>query len=260
MAIKPLFRTILGWTKRNSTKLLAGGAITSQILGYWFMHREAPIVHERIKALGENATWKDKFKAAGPVYLPAAGMLLLSSGCIIGGCALGEKKAAVMASLYSASEAALRRYEKKVVETIGEDKAQELHDAVASEVVKEKPPKCREIFETGRGNVLFYDPLTDGYFRSDLGRVKSDIGDFKAHVLTKSFGSVNDLREFLGLNNAKLADFFGWSIDKNIDVWFDKGEDQSQELCWVIRYMQEPVWYNGKEPRDFNCEYERCYP
>ena len=40
-----------GWTKRNSTKLLAAGAVVSQWIALWFMHKEAPIVKERLDAL-----------------------------------------------------------------------------------------------------------------------------------------------------------------------------------------------------------------
>lgn len=256
---KGIVKPIARWIKRHSTKLLAGGAIVSQMLGYYFMHKEAPIVRDRLAELDENATWKDKFKAAGPIYLPAAGMLLLSCGCIVGGCAIGEKRTAIMAGLYSASEAALRRTEQEIVKCVGEEKAQEIHKAVADDILQDNPVKAREIVDTGKGDTLFLELLTGRYFRSNIDTVKNEIADFRMYVLSKEYGSVNDYCEYLGLKPAKLGDYHGWSLNKNIDVYFDAGNTDDGELCWIIRHLQEPVLYNGKEPRSYT-ECESCYP
>lgn len=258
MNLRPLMKTLWDWAKRNSTKLLAGGAIGSEIFGFWLMHKEAPIVRDRLDELGDDATWKEKFKAAGPVYLPAAGMLLLSIGCIAGGCAVGEKKAALIASLYSASQATLQRTEQELIEAVGPEKAQEIHRRVANDILKDNPMDPTMVEETGKGKILFFDPLAGRYFRSSPDAVKNDTADFKNYVLSKCFGSVNDWYEHLGIRRAKLGDSQGWLIEHNIDMWLDEGHHDCGELCWVIRHLNEPVLYNGKRPKNFN-ECENCY-
>lgn len=259
MNLRPIFKTIWCWTKRNSTKLLAGGAITAEALGFYFMHREAPIVRDRLEELGPNAKWIDKLKAAGPVYLPAAGMFILSAGCIIGGCAVGEKKAAIMASLYSMSEATLRKYEKEIIDKVGEKKAKEIHDSVAQDLLNEKPLTPTEVILTGKGNVLFFDPWSGRYFRSSLDAVKNDIADYNNFVSNQCWATMNDFYDHLAIGEALFAEYFGYNLDHKLVVGFDEGStSNTKELCWVLRYVEKPVMWNGKNAKAFR-ECENCY-
>lgn len=258
MNLRPFIKGAWMWCCKHAPKLLAGTAIAAEALGFYFMHKEAPVVNDRLKALPEGATWKDKFKAAGPVYLPAAGMLVLSAGCIIGGCTLGEHRVAMMASLYSASEAVLRKYEEQAIDKLGKEKAEELHKAVAQEVLEDANIDPSQILNTGKGNTLFYDPLTGRAFRSSIEAVKNDSLEFKKYILNNMWGSVNDWYDELGIEHAKLADIVGWNVDHNINPWYQEGS-YNGELCWVIRHLEEPVMYNGKQPKSFDC-CEACYP
>ena len=259
MNLRPLFKGIWSWTKRNSTKLLAAGAITAEAFGFYFMHREAPVVRDRLEELGPDAKWIDKLKAAGPVYLPAAGMFILSAGCIVGGCAVGEKKAAIMASLYSMSEATLRKYEQEIVDKVGEKKAKEIHDSVAQDLLDERPLTPTEVILTGKGNVLFFDPWSGRYFRSSLDAVKNDIADYNTFVSSQCWATFNDFYDCLGIGEAQCAEYFGYNLDHKLVVAFDEGSTtNTKELCWVLRYAEKPVMWNGKQARNFR-ECENCY-
>lgn len=260
MNVKGLFKGLWSWTKRNSTKLLAASAVISQWIALWFMHREAPIVKERLDALPEGATWKDKAKIIAPVYWPAVGMMLLSSGCVIGGCAAGERKAAIMASLYSASEASLRKLEKEVVDKVGKDKAQEIHDAIADDMMKEKAPNPENIEYTGNGGDLFYDPWLDSWFATSLDAFEEANRKFKNYIMNNMWASFNDWREFQGLPKAMAGDFVGWNVDHQFDC-YTRGDDRSSDkrLYYYISYVNRPVLYNGKEPKAFS-DCDACYP
>ena len=260
MNVRGLFKGLWSWTKRNSTKLLAASAVVSQWIALWFMHREAPIVKEKLDALPENATWKDKAKVIVPVYWPAVGMMLLSSGCVVGGCAAGERKAALMASLYSASEASLRKLEKEVVDKIGKEKAQEIHDAIADDMMKEKPPAPENIEYTGNGGDLFYDPWLGCWFASSLEAFEEGNRKFKSWILNNMWGSFNDWREFQGLRKAQAGEFVGWNVDHQFEC-YTRGDDRDSDkkLYYYIQYVNRPILYNGKEPRNFS-ECDACYP
>lgn len=259
MNLKPIFKTAWNWSKRNSSKILAAGAIVAEIMGFYFMHKEAPIVHDRLEALPENAKWTDKVKAAGPVYLPAIGMLMLSSGCMITSVAMGERKAAVMASLYSASEASLRRLEKKISEELEEGKAKKIRGAVAQEMLDEHEMNPMEVELTGKGNTLFLEPWTGKYFRSSLDAVKNDVADYNNFVSSQCWATFNDFCDYLGIRNAACGEFVGFNLDHKIIVSYVEGsEPNTKELCWVMHYFENPVTYNGKPPRYFR-ECENCY-
>lgn len=260
MNMTGIFKGLWSWTKRNSTKLLTASAIVSQWVALWFMHKEAPIVKERLEELGEGANWKEKFKVVAPVYWPAIGMMGLSSGCIIGGFAAGERKAALMASLYSASEASLRKLEDEVVKKVGKEKAQEIHDAVADEMVKEEPPMPGVNIEyTSNGEELFWEPWTGRWFMSSLDAFAENNRKFQDYVMSNMWGSFNDWCEMQGLSKAQAGDIVGWNVDHQFEC-YTRGDDRAidKKLYYQICYVNRPVLYNGKEPREFrNCD--ACY-
>ena len=261
MNLRPLFKGIWSWTKRNSTKLLAAGAITAEAMGFWFMHKEAPIVQKRLEELPKDTKWYEKIKVAGPVYLPAIGMLLLSTGCIVGGCAVGERKAAIMASLYSASEASLRRLEQKVVDEIGPEKAQELHTKAIEDVAQMNPPKPEDIVCTGKGNQLCYETMTGQWFRSSLPAIDNDCAQFNKYIIRKCWADFNEwLTDGLGINRAKLADYHGFNLDHLVVLNVsDSHRTIDGESYHIIDYIDGPVMYDGKPGKEFS-RCEDCYP
>ena len=259
MDVRPFLRGIWNWTKRNSTKLLAAGAIIAEATGFYFMHREAPIVQKRIEELGPDAKMLDKVKAAGPVYLPALFMFLISSGCIIGGCAAGDRKAAVLATLCSAYEASGKRLEQKIIDEFGKEKAQEVHDKIADDLVKQKPPIPDEIEETGNGHDLFFDPYTGRWFRTSVKAFEEANQKFKKHILNNMWGSFNDWLEYQGRARGDCGDIVGWNVDHMFDC-YTRGEEKNvdRELYHVIYYTEKPRLYNGKLPRNFS-DSDSCY-
>lgn len=261
MNVRGLVKTVWNWTKRNSTKLLAASAVVSQWVALWFMHREAPVVNERLKELPEDATWKDKFKVTAPVYWPAVAMMAVASGCVIGTCAAGERKAALMASLYSASEASLRKLEDEVVKKVGKEKAQEIHDAVADEMMKKEPPMPGVNIEyTANGGELFWEPWTGRWFTTSLEAFEENNRKFQKWIMSNMWGSFNDWCEMQGLSKADAGDYVGWNVDHQFEC-YTRGDDRDSDkkLYYQIKYINRPILFNGKEPKAFS-ECDSCYP
>lgn len=243
MNTKMIFKTIGHWMKKNSSKILASTAIAAEAVGFYFMHKEAPVVKEKINALPEDATWKDKIKTAAPVYLPAMGMLLLSSGCIVGSCVAGERKAALLSGLYTASEAALSKYEQKVIDTIGKDKAQEIHDEIAKDLMNEKPCSQMNVYATGSGDQLFYEPLSGRYFTSEKLEVEAAVNRCNRTIIGDMWITSNEWFEELGLEPVGLGELFGWNVDHLMDIHFSPAETPDNRTCFVIGYTNSPVLY-----------------
>ena len=243
MNTKRIMISIGRTVRRESTKIFAGLAIASQAIGYYCMHKEAPVVHERMKELPENAKTMDKVKVAGPVYLPAIGMFLISTGCIVGGCIAGERKAAVMAGLYSASEAALRRYEEKLIEKVGPEKAEEIHREAVKETLAERHSQQIGIISTGHGDQLFYEPLSGRYFTSEKLKIEESCNNMNRLIIGDMWGSVNEWFMELGLDEVGLGDNVGWNVDHMMDIHFTPADTPFGKPCYVIEYRREPVLY-----------------
>ena len=236
MNIKPILKTVEHWMKKNSSKVLTSTALVAQFVGFYFMHKEAPIVRDKLDALPKDAKLTDKLKVAVPVYLPAMGMLALSSGCMVGSCVAGERKAAILSGLYTASEAALSKYEAKVVETIGKEKAQEIQDGIAQDLINEKPSTSVNVFATGKGDQLFYDPLSGRYFTSEKLAVQEAMNNANRTIIGDMWITTNEWYDELGLEPIGLGDTVGWNVDRLMDISFSTGETPDNRPCYVLDY------------------------
>lgn len=253
MTIKPLLKSIANFGKKHSTKILAGGAIITEIIGFYFMHKEAPKVRQKLDQLPPDAKPIDKIKIAAPIYLPAALMLLTSSGCIIGGCALGEARLAAMTNLAMASEAALSRYEQKVIDTIGQDKANEIQEEIAKDLMHERPVEAKDVIATSNGADIFYDTLSGRYFTSCekfiLGakdKINNRIEGIEMWV------EVNDWYNELEIPSIPLGKGRGWNVDRKLSIELGEWESMPDgRPCRPIVYFNTPVLYNGHEPRNY---------
>jgi len=237
------FRPIVNFIRKHLTKILAGCAITSEAIAMYFMHKEAPVVHEKLKQLPENATAVDKIKTAAPVYLPAFLMMLTSMGCIVGGTIYGDRQQALLASLYSASEVALANYQKKVVEKLGADKAQELHDDIAKDLIAQRPVNDLNIYATGKGDQLFYDTLSGRYFTSTKNEVEQAEIRYNKKIISQMWLSVNDWYDELGLEHIGLGETWGWNVDHLLELGYSAQATNDGRTCWVIGYYGYPVLY-----------------
>ena len=246
---KLLLRGVLNWCRRNSTKILSVTAIASEAVGFYCMHKEAPIVRDRLDELPEDAKWYQKAKVAVPVYLPAIFCFTVSSGSIVGSLIAGERKVAEISSLYNVTSAIARKTEEKLIEAVGPEKAKEIKGKVAQDILDDNPIVMDDSVElTGKGNVLFFDPYNARYFRSSLDAVKNDFADFRGLVSEKCWRSYNDLYTCLGIRESKSGAIVGWNIRHNLNAWLDEGHSSTGELCWVIRHINEPLLGSGKDP------------
>lgn len=253
MNTKPIVKAIAGWCKRHSTKILAGVAIVAEAAGFYFMHREAPVVRDRLQELPEDATKLDKFKVAAPVYIPAAGMFLLSTGAIVGGCVLGEHRVAVLTGLYTASETALRKYEEKVVAKLGKEEAREMKEEAVKEVVRSQQTTGNEIIYTGNGVDIFFEPYSGRYFASSREAVDRGVAEFEKRLHSDIWCSLNQLYDCWDIPRTNLGGYFGWNADDIIDKPFDIGFSGSiapnKHSCQEIHFYNEIKLYDGSSPR-----------
>lgn len=253
MTIKPVMKSIVNFGKKHATKILAGGAIITEFIGFWLMHKEAPVVRKKIDELPPDSKLIDKVKTAAPVYLPAALMLLTSSGCIIGGCALGEARLAAMTNLAMASEAALSRYEQKLIDTIGKDEANKIQEEIAKDLMHERPADPKTVIATSNGSDMFYDTLSGRYFTS----CEKFILDAKDRINNRIDGiemwvEVNDWYSELEIDPVPLGKGRGWNIDRKLSVEIGDWESMPDgRPCKPIYYTHTPVLYNGHEPRNY---------
>ncbi len=182
-------------------------------------------------------------KTAWTCYIPAAVTAACSIACLIGASSVSSRRNAALATAYSLSESAMKTYQQKVVETIGEKKEAEVRDAVAEEKLKQNPVTSQEIILTEKGDALCYDVISGRYFRSDMETLKKAENDLNRRMRDEMYISLNEFYYEIGLPGVKdcIGEDLGWSMDEGyIELRFSAQLTDDGKPCIVVDYQVAP--------------------
>lgn len=185
-------------------------------------------------------TKKEAIQSAWKCYIPTVLMGTATATCIIAANSIHLRRNAAIASMFSISEAALKEYQAKVIETIGERKEQKIYDEVVQERLDRHPLSKNEVIITGTGETLCFEVLSGRYFKSDretLRKIENDIG---RDLLTDMYVDLNDVYSKMGLSPTKLGSHVGWNVDKKFEFFFDTKIAEGGQPCLVIDYVVDP--------------------
>lgn len=233
---------------KHGPALLTGVGIVGMIAAAVMAVRATPKALELIeehKAEADSAELSplEKAKASWKCYIPAAATGAASIACLIGANSIHAKRSAAFAAAYALSESALKEYQDKVIETIGEKKEQTIRDAVAKERVEKNPVSSREVIITEKGNTLCYDVISGRYFRSDIDKLKRAENELNRQLRDDMRVSLNDFYYEIGLSDVKIGDDLGWNIDNGyIDLKFSSQLAADGTPCLVVDYKVAPQY------------------
>lgn len=236
---------------KNSSSILTGIGIAGMVTTVILAVKVTPKASEELKELKKKkakeedpkVTPVDVVKTTWKLYLPAAITGSLSIMCVVGASSINAKRNAALATAYTISETALNEYQKKVVETIGEKKEQEIHDKIA----KDKVDRCdfseKNIIVTEKGNTLCVDAIGGRPFRSDIDKIKRAVVDLNFRMLSEQSISLNEFYEEIGLEPTVRGDDLGWNLTNGkIELKFSSALTKDDEPCIVIDYRVMPKY------------------
>lgn len=192
----------------------------------------------------EELTPIETIKTCWKCYIPATLTIVLSSACLIGASTVNAKRNAALATAYSISEAALREYQEKVVEVIGEKKEKAVRDAVAKDQIERDPvTKSEVVIIDSNSNTLCYEPLSGRYFKSTIDKIKKAEIKLDRQMIQEMYVSLNDFYWEIGLDGTDLGDKMGWNLSKGyMDLSFSSQLADDGTPCAVIVYGIPPVY------------------
>lgn len=174
-------------------------------------------------------------------YIPAALTGVLSVSCLIGASSVNIRRNAALATAYSLSESALKEYQEKVIETIGEKKEQEIRDSIAKDKLKRDPVANKEVIITGRGETLCYDTITSRYFKCDIEKLRRVENELNKRLISEMYISLNDFYYEIGLRSTDMGEDLGWNIGNGlINLEFSSQLAEDETPCLVIGYRIAP--------------------
>lgn len=244
-----IMRSAKLWTVKHSPEILTGlgiaGMLTTTVLAVRATPKALMLIEDAEFEKKEPLTVMEKVKVAWKPYIPAAITGVVSTACLIGASSVHVKRNAALATAYKLSETALMEYRDAVVETVGEKKEQAIQEKVNQNQLEKYPVNQTNIYNTGKGNTLFLEPLSTRYFRSDIELVRRAENALNKEMLHGMYGyvSLNDFYDELGLEHtdASTGDTMGWNTEHLIDLNITPGMTQEEEPCLVIGHYNRPI-------------------
>ena len=230
--------------KRNSTLILTIGAgvglFTTVVSAVKATPKAMKLIAEEEELEGYELEFKDKIVVAWKCYVPATLMGALTLGCIIGINSEYARKNAALASLLSLSEAGLKEYQAKVVETLGERKEQKIYDEVVQERLDKHPLTGKEIYITGNGETLCFEIISSRYFKSNIESLRKIQNDINYALRNDNWVTLNEVYSKMGLASTKLGNSMGWNVDQQFEFEFNTMLAEGGQPCLVIDYVKDP--------------------
>ena len=234
---------------KYSPGILTGIGITGMIGATFMAVKATPkalylIESKKEESEVEELTPVETIKTCWKCYIPATLTTVLSAACLIGASTVSAKRNAALATAYSISEAALREYQEKVVEVIGEKKEKAVRDAVAKDQIERDPvTKSEIVIIDSNSNTLCYEPLSGRYFKSTIDKIKKAEIKLDRQMIQEMYVSLNDFYWEIGLDETNLGDKMGWNLSKGyMDLSFSSQLADDGTPCAVIVYGIPPVY------------------
>lgn len=253
--ISTLAETARSVISKNSTTILAAVAVAGVVGTTTLAIRATPRAMDAIFAASVNCsdgefgpvTKVEKLKIAWKFYIPTAVMGTATIACIIGGNTISTRRTAALASAYTLADTAIKEYQSKVVEIVGENKETKIRDAIAQDHLDANPVGQSAIYIASGGEMLCYDTVSGRYFKSDIETLRRAENDLNRRLINSSFISLNEMYREIGLDEVKLGDNMGWIPDNVIDFRFSSRLAENNTPCIVLDYHIDPKldWRQG---------------
>lgn len=260
------FKMVEQFAKKRSPEILTGigiaGMITTTVLAVKATPKALQLIEEEKnrrtdKILEDMSPNEDEncwqvvklkpievAKVAWKPYIPAVLLGASSVACLIGANSVHARRQAALYSAYKLSETAFTEYRDKVLETVGEETEKEVRDKVAKDKVEKNPASKTEIYMTGKGESLFYDPISDRHFMSDIETIRKIVNDlnYAMGYGSEMYVSLSQLYDELGLKHTSISDNIGWNIrDGLIEPDFSSQIDEGKP-CIVLDWLKVPSY------------------
>lgn len=184
--------------------------------------------------------YKETVKIVWKCYIPATIIAAGSIACIIGGTVQGQKRLAALSALYSMSEQALKEYQEKTKDVVGEKNAEKISDKIAEDRIITN--KGQGFVRTDYGTTKVIDSWTGQRFLSDIDFIKRTVNEVNSAIIHGDSVSLNEWHAWLGLDSCMCGDEIGWDCDALIEISYRAKLDENDEPCIVLDYRERPKY------------------
>ena len=194
-------------------------------------------------------TWQERLAATYKLYIPPVGLTVFGLMCFWAAHGIDLKRQAVVAGLYSTAEATLQEYQRKVVDILGKDQADEIRQSIGDDRVRDAQrnlPPPPEDFDLGTQKWCF---LYGRRFPCSYNRIKEVQNEINDQMFREMYASEADLfykldptGEYLHADNA--ARNTGWTVDNMLVLRVNNPTSPMLDIVYEdkngLAYLPEP--------------------
>ena len=174
-------------------------------------------------------------------YVPTAVSGAFTIACMIGSNHISSRRNAALVSLFTLTEKALREYEQKVVETIGEKKEALIQGELAQDKLNADPIENKTVIVTGQGDFPCYDVFSGRYFFSNIEFLRKKENEFNQRLLRELWLPINDFFYEIGLDQIDMGQEMGWIAERELmELKFSTKLTTDGKPCLVMDYRVSP--------------------
>lgn len=237
--------------QKNSPYILVGVGIAGMGLAVASTIRATlrarDILDEQEVKLGRSLEKKEVIKATWTQYVPTVILFAGSTACIVGSSRIQFKRNAALGVAYKIAEDTARTMEQKLVEVVGEKKADKVRQEVNKEVLNRHPVTESTVVVVEKGKSLILDNVSGRYFESDIETVRKKVNDMNTRLLNEMYVSLNEVYYELGLPEVDVGDILGFNVDSGlIDPSFTADIADDGRPCLVLNWRIQPKYDYGR--------------
>jgi hypothetical protein len=223
------------------TGMAVAGVITTAVLAAKASPSAVRDIQDAESEQVDPLTTADKVKLTYHYFIPATVAGSLTIGAVIMAHSVHSRRQAAFISAYTIAENRYREYQKQVAETLGDQKEQQIHDDVSAKIARQNPLGDRDVFITGKGHIMTYDPMSDRYFMADFPTLQQAEIDTNYQILQEGYASLNDFYMRAGLPSISLGEEVGWTSDKKLELRITTMTSDENVPCFSIAFYTDPI-------------------
>lgn len=257
-----LLRKTSLFVRRNASTVLtiAGGigVVSTAVLAVKATPKALRKLEEAKVEKNEELTTIEKFKIAGPTYIPTVIMGTATLACIFGANALNKRQQAALISAYAMVDTSFKEYKQKVKELYGEETHNEIVNSIMVEKAKDMRihseclcNSCELTDDEACGEpVLFYDEYSSRYFETTIEQVIAGEYHLNRNFVLRGYTTLNELYDFLGLETTDYGNTVGWSVEDEF-YWIDFNHKKVVLDDGLECYILETPWGPSAEALEY---------
>jgi len=232
-------------SKESPTLLIVcgvSGFLTSLALVHNAGIKAARLIDDSEIYYNRELTKKEMLELTWKCYIPSAISSTVTLACFLGAHSINLKRNAAIAGLYTITEASLKEYKAKVIETIGEKKEEKLRGEIAQDRLLANPlENDSQVIITGNGETLFYDSLSGRYFKNNYDTINRLLNEFNRDLMIQNTMSLNEFYHLIGLMHTEMGRNSGWDIEYGlVHISFSAKITSDGKACIVMNFDPDP--------------------